>query len=312
MAAYQSGEPDRYRAIRLRHALHENDLTTTSTSRTREVRADARHAPGKGVTSTLRDMAVAPRTPGDGPEPRPAPYNPRTDTARTQEFPRALHAIMEHHAKLTSSFKTRARSRPSPSANRAKPDASLTRARRRRSPWPGATSSPRWGCSRTSSATSQPLHTTRCFNGWSALTRTATRPTRASRVHRRARARTVQPELRDNQGRREVRATRRRHERLAERHRVRRKSHARVEPLYVLEKLATSSPEPGKAFIRDCLLDGGSMLAALYAGRVAGVDDRRPRGRELPEVRRHARRARLRVVRRVRRRSRRDRAEPRT
>lgn len=101
-AGYQSGEPDRYRAIRLGQLKHENDP---------EHYIDLEDLEPFGLTLStvpplrmeyLRAMAIAKH---EHPE-NAKPYNPKTDTAGTQEWPGFLpHAILEHYGKLISSFR---------------------------------------------------------------------------------------------------------------------------------------------------------------------------------------------------------------
>ncbi len=97
---YQSGEPDRYRAIRLGQLKHENDP---------DHYIDLEDLDAFGLTLAtvpplryeyLRVMAVAKH---EHPE-NARPYNEKRDIARTQEWPGYLpHAIMEHYGKLISS-----------------------------------------------------------------------------------------------------------------------------------------------------------------------------------------------------------------
>jgi hypothetical protein len=97
---YQSGEPDRYRAIRLGQLKHENDP---------DHYIDLEDLEQFGLTLStipplryeyLRVMAVAKH---EHPE-SAKPYNEKRDIARTQEWPGYLpHAIMEHYGKLISS-----------------------------------------------------------------------------------------------------------------------------------------------------------------------------------------------------------------
>lgn len=53
------------------------------------------------------------------------------------------------------------------------------------------------------------------------------------------------------------------------------RSHAKMEPLYALEKSGDLRRAPGKAFIEERLLDGGAMLGGLWttAHDAAGTDD---------------------------------------
>lgn len=281
MAAYQSGEPDRYRAIRFGTLKHENDP---------DHYLDVEDLEKFGLTldtlpvlryEYLRDMAVARHEhPEMGQSPDLPPYNPRTDTAKTQEFPGyALHAIMEHHAKLTSSFKTlRTLEAVARREQGAKPDASLSARRAAQIAMARSNVLAEMGLlSHFVGDIAQPLHTTRCFNGWVGANPHgyttdkgfhAFIDGRVLELHNLSYATIKDAEKFEQR----VDATNAWPSVIE----YARKSHARVEPLYVLEKSGDLKSEPGKAFIRDCLLDGGSMLAALYAGawQASTIDDR--------------------------------------
>lgn len=101
-AAYQSGEPDRYRAIRAAALKHENDA---------DHYIDVEDLEPFGLTlSSLpplryeyaRAMMIAKHI---HPE-QMRPYNEKTDIAKTTEFPGYLpYAIVEHYHKLVASFR---------------------------------------------------------------------------------------------------------------------------------------------------------------------------------------------------------------
>lgn len=101
-AAYQSGEPDRFRAIRIGQLKHENDP---------EHYIDIEDLEPFGLTlSTIpplryeyvRAMVIAKH---EHPE-QMRTYNEKTDVAKTQEFPGFLpYAAIEHYGKLVSSFR---------------------------------------------------------------------------------------------------------------------------------------------------------------------------------------------------------------
>lgn len=100
---YQSGEPDRYRAIRSPYLKHLNDP---------DHYIDLEDLEQFGLTlqtipplryEYLRALAVAKH---EHPENLKKPYNERTDPARTQEWPGYLpYSITEHYGKLISSFR---------------------------------------------------------------------------------------------------------------------------------------------------------------------------------------------------------------
>lgn len=100
---YQSGEPDRYRAIRSPYLKHLNDP---------DHYLDVDDLEQFGLTlqtipplryEYLRALAIAKH---EHPENMKKPYNARTDPARTQEWPGYLpYSITEHYGKLISSFR---------------------------------------------------------------------------------------------------------------------------------------------------------------------------------------------------------------
>ncbi len=103
MTGWQAAEPDRWRNNRGIHMRHENGP---------DHYMDAEDLENYGLTletlprlryQFVAAMAVARHVHPD----RVQPANPKLDPAGEQEWPGfVLHAIMEHHAKLTSSFKT--------------------------------------------------------------------------------------------------------------------------------------------------------------------------------------------------------------
>ena len=103
MVGWEAAEPDRWRNVRDLYVRHENNP---------DHYMDVEKLDGFGLTldsvpplryKFVAAMAIARHT---HPE-RLEPVNPKTDPAGEQEWPGfVLHAVMEHHGKLTSAFKT--------------------------------------------------------------------------------------------------------------------------------------------------------------------------------------------------------------
>ncbi len=252
-AAYQSGEPDRYRAIRLGQLRHENDP---------EHYIDVEDLEPFGLTLStipplrteyIRAMVVAKH---EHPE-LMRPYNEKTDTARTQEFPGFLpHAAMEHYGKLISSFRQvrvlEALKDPARADQLAAARANVLY---------------ELGyLSHIIGDAAQPLHTTRHHHGWvddnpdgfttnrgfhayidttvlgiHALSYDAmkTLPLSTITIDKNDPWKNVLEHVQ--------------------------RSFDQVRPLYALQKSGDLEKEPGKAFIQARLGDGAAMLAAMYA-----------------------------------------------
>lgn len=249
---WQAAEPDRWRGTRSNYLVHENapdhfidiedlelyglTLTTIPPLRMQYVAA----------------MAVARH---EHPE-KIKPHNPKLDPGGQQEWPGFLpHAIMEHHAKLTSGFKTL---RTLEAVNEPARAAQVEMARRNIMVEMGI-------LSHFVGDAAQPLHTTKHFNGWVgdnpngfttdkkfhayidggvirlfALNYAALKPTQKFEA--------------------KVDASDPWNEVLI----YIQRSHDRVVPLYELKKTGDLDREPGKAFISERLQDAAGMLSALY------------------------------------------------
>lgn len=261
--AWQASEADRWRGTRSAYLTHENAM---------EHFIDIEDLDEFGLTLRtinplrarfIRDMSVAryahregdsPRT--DGAPERP-PYNERLDPTGQKEFPGFLpHAIVEHHAKLTSSLKTwRMLTRlnepaRAPQLLMAQSNIRVTMGM----------------LSHFVGDAAQPLHTTKHFNGFVGPNpqQFTTANTFHAKIdggiltHHALNYHTLKPTqtfttIVDPLDPWQDLMT------YIER------SHEKVIPLYVMEKDGSLMAEPGKIFITERLNDAASMLAALYA-----------------------------------------------
>lgn len=251
-AAYQSGEPDRYRAIRLGQLKHENDP---------EHYLDVEDLQPFGLTlltmpplrtEYVRAMVIAKHV---HPEDM-RPYNEKTDFARTQEFPGFLaHAAIEHYGKLVSSFRQvrvlEALKDPARADQLAAARANVLYEMGYLSHLIGDAA--------------QPLHTTRHHHGWvddnpDGFTTNrgfhAYIDTTVLAIHALSHASmkdlpiaTIDIDKNDPW--------------TGILQHIQR-SFDKVRPLYVLQKSGDLEKEPGKAFIQERLGDGAAMLGALY------------------------------------------------
>jgi hypothetical protein len=264
MIGWQAAEADRWRGVRSSYLTHENapdhfidiedldefglTLETINPLRYRYV----------------RDMAVArwAHREGDAPSPRRRdvpPYNERLDPTGQKEWPGFLpHAIVEHHAKLISAFKT---FRTLERLNEPARAPQLEMARANIAVCIGH-------LSHFVGDAAQPLHTTRHFNGWVGDNPHGYTTRRTFHAYidggvlkhhglnyhtlREEIARAGLPTIRvdPNDPWRDVLAHIRR-------------SHERVVPLYELDKSGRLDQAEGRAFIVERLLDASAMLAAL-------------------------------------------------
>lgn len=261
IAAFQASEADRYRGTRHVYLKHEND---------QDHYLDVEDLEKFGLTletmpplryEYLRAMAISKHEHPELADGDPAldlpPYNPRRDTARTQEFAGyGVHAVMEHHGKLVSAFKTyRSLEKINDPARAAQMEAARANVLAQMG-----------HLSHFVGDLAQPLHTTRHFNGW--VGKNPNGYTTDKGFHAYIDGGVVAHHnlnystLRD-------RAT---FDRVIDEadpfkdvlEHVRR-SFAKMETLYAMQKSGELQGEPGKALIGERLLDGGSMLAAMYA-----------------------------------------------
>lgn len=298
MIAFQSSEPDRYRAVRTGAVgatlKHENDP---------EHFLDVEDLGKFGLTletippfryEYLRAMAIARHEHPEGSDPNEdpsiPPYNPKADPARTQEFPGyGAHAVVEHHAKLVAAFKTYRllAQLNAPGASPSAPGTEEQRAAQLK--MAEANIMAEMGhLAHFVGDLAQPLHTTRHHHGWVGKnphgyttdkgfhayidgTIGKLHGIRYETLKEQALAELAKggPNTQAGQGASgsiwpDVIAHIRR-------------SYEKVEPLYVLQKSGDLEKSPGKAFISERLVDGGTMLGTLYAdawkASVPGKDD---------------------------------------
>lgn len=260
IAAFQASEADRYRGVRHAYLKHENDPDHF---------LDVEDLEKFGLTletipplryEYLRAMAISkhehPELADGDPSLDLPPYNPRRDTAKTQEFPGyGAHAVMRHHGKLIAAFRTyRSLERLNDSARGAQMEAARANILHEMGQ-----------LSHFVGDLAQPLHTTRHFNGW--VGKNPHGYTTDKGFHAYIDGGVVSlhnlnyATLRD-------RATFDR--RIDEADPFKdvlehiRRSHARFEELYILRKSGELDREAGKELIAERLLDGASMLAAMY------------------------------------------------
>jgi hypothetical protein len=250
---YQSGEPDRYRAINLGQLKHENDP---------DHYIDIEKLEQFGLTLStvpplryeyLRAMAIAKHEHPESVE----PYNEKRDMARTQEWPGFLpHSIIVHYGKLISSDR---QVRVLESLHDPKRADQLAAARANVIFEMGQ-------LAHFVGDAAQPLHTTAHHHGW-----TGPNPdgfTTANGFHRyidttvlgihhltydtlKGVCKTERSVNKDNPWDDVIAHIQR--------------SHDTVRPLYIMQKSGDLDKEPGKVFITERLCDGGAMLGALYA-----------------------------------------------
>lgn len=252
--AYQSGEPDRWRATRLAALGHENSP---------EHYIDLEMLADYGLTlettpplrnEYLKAMILAKH---EHPE-RVRPYDAERDRDKSKEWPGFLpHAIAEHHAKLTASFKTL---RTLEAAGEPESSARMQQARANAVYHMGV-------LSHFVGDAAQPLHTTVHHHGWvgdnprgyttaygihSYIDGTVLEVHRLGYESLRGRELPACGEIDAEEPWAAVCAYIRR-------------SFERVEPLYAMQLEGGLEAEAGKAFIEERLMDAASMLAGLYA-----------------------------------------------
>jgi hypothetical protein len=254
---YESGEPDRYRAINFGALKHENDP---------DHYIDIEKLEQFGLTLStvaplryeyLRDMAIAKH---EHPE-KVDPYSERRDMARTQEWPGFLpHAIMEHYGKLISSDR---QIRILESLHDPKRADQLTAARANVIFEMGQ-------LAHFVGDAAQPLHTTAHHHGWVGPNPDAF--TTANGFHRYIDTTvlgvhhltydTLKDQIAALKIDRRIANTMNPWEEVIAHIQ---RSHDQVRPVYALQKSGDLDREPGKVFITERLADGGAMLGTLYA-----------------------------------------------
>ncbi|MBL8990882.1 MAG: hypothetical protein JNJ48_04800 [Phycisphaerae bacterium] len=250
--AWQAAEPDRWRGVRDVHLIHEN-----APDHFLDIEDLEKYGLTLDSVPPLRyqyvaAMAVARHVHPD----QVPPHNPKLDPAGQQEWPGFLpHAIVEHHAKLLSAFKTY---RTLEKLNEPARAPQLEMARRNIAVEMGI-------LSHFVGDAAQPLHTTRHFNGWvgdnpngfttdkgfhayidggvikhHGLTYAALKPTQTFPYT--VDAANPWPAVIEHI----------------------RRSHDDMRTLYEMERAGTLKEAAGKAMIARRLNDGAAMLAALY------------------------------------------------
>lgn len=251
-AAYQAGEPDRYRAIRLGQLKHENDP---------EHYLDVEDLEPFGLTlltmpplrnEYVRAMVIAKHV---HPE-NMRPYNEKTDVARTQEFPGFLaHASIEHYGKLVSSFRQvrvlEALKDPARADQLAAARANVLYEMGYLSHLIGDAA--------------QPLHTTRHHHGWVDDNPEDFTTNRGFHAYIDTTVLGIHALSHDTMKDLPITTiTVNKNDPWTDILQHVQRSFDKVRPLYVLQKSGDLEKEPGKAFIQERLVDGAAMLSALY------------------------------------------------
>lgn len=250
MIGYEAAEPDRWRATRTPSLKHENDPDhyidledLTAFGLTLETLPRLRY---EYVKEMVLYRQQHPELAGS--------YNPRTDTARTLEYPGYLpHAIMEHYEKLRASFYNL---RVLEMLNDPARADHVAMARQNVMVQMGL-------LAHFVGDASQPLHSTRHHHGW--VGENPAGYTTARTIH--AQIDSIPPVLgvddaaiRAMPGELPTLENDPWPQVLAEVQR----GFDKVEPLYQLEKAGALHGEQGRAFIAERVLDATTMLAALY------------------------------------------------
>ena len=253
-AGYQSGEPDRYRAIRSPQLKHENDP---------DHYIDIDDLEQFGLTfrtlpplryEYFRVMALAKHIHPESIR----PYNEKTDPTKTTEFPGYLpYAIMEHYGKLVSSFR---QIRVLDHLNDPARAQQLAAARANVIFEMGQ-------LSHFVGDAAQPLHTTRHHHGWVDENPDNFTTNRGFHAYIDTTILGIHAFKYDTlKGTCSVERTINAGDPWNDTLDLIERAYAEVRPLYVLQKTGDLEKEPGKAFIRERLCDGASTLAAFYLG----------------------------------------------
>lgn len=254
--AEQSGEPDRWRGTRAVYLSHENAPDHFLDVEDLDQFGLTLKTIPKERMEYVAAMAIA----GERNPEKLAPYDASKDWDKSKRWPGFLpHAILEHYAKLQSSF------------NSYRILEVLVKEGRANEEW---LQQPRENViyhmgvlSHFVGDTAQPLHTTRHYNGWvgdnpDGFTTEKNfhsyidggvvdlhKFSEASLKDQVLQVPVVSVNIKDPWN--DVLA-------YIER------SHGRMRPLYELQKSGDLQRETGKAFIGECLVDGATMLATLY------------------------------------------------
>jgi hypothetical protein len=251
--AFQASEVDRWRGWTVPVLGHENKP---------EHYLDLEDLQGFGLTletiprlrgEYLRALAVAKHVHPD----QAPPYDASKDAERTKEWPGLLpHAIAEHYAKLQAAFW---QIRTLEKINDADRAYQLTQERENAIYHMGM-------LSHFVADAAQPLHTTKHFNGW--VGENSHGFTTSNQFHSYIDGGAIATHDLTYEGLKpetQFKATVSARDPWNDVLSYIRRSHDRLVPVYELEKSGKLDQAEGKAFISECLRDGGTMLAALYS-----------------------------------------------
>lgn len=253
MIAYQSSEADRYRGTRSNYLAHENNP---------EHYLDVEDLASYGLTletvpplraQYISAMTVARHEHGED----IPPHNPRLNPSGDQEWPGfVVHAIMEHHAKLTSALKT---ARTLERLNDPKREPQLLMARANVLAHMGH-------LSHFVGDTAQPLHTTKHHHGW--VGENPKGYTTERGIHSYIDGTILEIHALDYPSLKSAAKPAAAIDQVDPWKDVLaylQRSHDQVEPLYALKQSGELEKDSGKEFITERLVDAGAMLGALYA-----------------------------------------------
>jgi hypothetical protein len=258
--AFQSSEPDRWRGWQSLALQHEHKP---------EHFLDIEDLAQFGLTletlpplryEYIRALAVSKHI---HPELVTQPYDAEKDKDRTKEFPGCLpYGIIENYAKLQSAFNQVRVLEKLSDTDRA---FQLQQARENAIYHMGV-------LSHYVGDTAQPLHTTRHYNGW--VGDNPAGYTTSDRFHSYidggvlARHQLTYESLKPDM---KYEAKLNSRDPWSDMLAYLKRSHARMERTYQLDKSGDLNGQPGKEFISECLRDGASTLAALYSAAWASA-----------------------------------------
>lgn len=252
-AGYQSGEPDRYRAIRLGQLRHENEPDHYIDVEDLEQFGLTLDTVPPLRTEYLRAMVIAKHTHPENVK----PYNERRDPARTQEWPGFLpHAIVVHYGKLISSFRQvrvlEFLADPKRADQLAAARANVIFEMGQLSHFVGDAA--------------QPLHTTTHHHGWVGDNPSGFTTNYGFHAYIDGTVLGIHQFNYDAlKGKCTVAHPVNKNDPWADVLAHIQRSYDKVRPLYELQKSGDLEKDPGKAFIAERLCDGATMLGSLYA-----------------------------------------------
>jgi hypothetical protein len=249
---WQAAEPDRWRSLRSNYLVHEN-----APDHYIDVEDLEKYGLTLSTIPPLRMQYIAAMAVARHVHPEKiAPHNPKLDPAGQNEWPGFLpHAIMEHHAKLASSFKTL---RTLEKLNDPARAPQLEQTKRNIAVEMGI-------LSHFVGDANQPLHTTKHFNGWVGDNPKAY--TTDKKFHAYIDGGVIRNNKINYEMVKQTAATPVKVDPVDPWNDVLsyiQRSFDKVEPLYIMQKEGTLDAAPGKEFICTQLRDAGAMLAALY------------------------------------------------